>query len=153
MTDILKGLLSDTSDISDFEQPNVPMFVLTNDETINGASKLLDSITMDEVAKRIGTNFYILPSSIHETILVTATDCSISELEKMVMEVNETEVAAEEILSDHGIKFFVSESKYYEIAHEAFNSLTGVRSMNNKLEAYLDEELFYNPDVKEITIE
>lgn len=56
---------------------------------------------MDEVAKRIGTNFYILPSSIHETILVTATDCSISELEKMVMEVNETEVAAEEILSDH----------------------------------------------------
>ena len=105
MTDILKGLLSDTSDISDFEKPNVPMFVLTNEEKINGASKLLDSITMDEVAKRIGTNFYILPSSIHETILVTATDCSISELEKMVMEVNETEVAAEEILSDHVYRY------------------------------------------------
>lgn len=105
MTDILKGLLSDTSDISDFEQPNVPMFVLTNEEKINGASKLLDSITMDEVAKRIGTDFYILPSSIHETILVTATDCSISELEKMVMEVNETEVAAEEILSDHVYRY------------------------------------------------
>ena len=105
MTDILKGLLSDTSDISDFEQTNVPMFVLTNEEKINGASKLLDSITMDEVAKRIGTNFYILPSSIHETILVTATDCSISELEKMVMEVNETEVAAEEILSDHVYRY------------------------------------------------
>ena len=53
----------------------------------------------------------------------------------------------------YGVKFFVSESKYYEIAREAFNSLTGVRSMNNKLEAYLDEELFNNPDVKEITIE
>ena len=105
MTDIIKGLLSDTSDISDFEQTNVPMFVLTNEEKINGASKLLDSITMDEVAKRIGTNFYILPSSIHETILVTATDCSISELEKMVMEVNETEVAAEEILSDHVYRY------------------------------------------------
>lgn len=53
----------------------------------------------------------------------------------------------------YGVKFNVSENKYYEMAREAFSSMTGVRAMNNMIEEYLDEELFNNPMVKEITID
>ena len=48
------------------------------------------------------SDFYILPSSVHEVILIPATDrTSISELSEMVQEVNGTEVARDEVLSQH----------------------------------------------------
>ena len=43
-------------------------------------------------------DFYILPSSIHEVILVPASaGISVAEMEKMVCEINETQVPEEEI--------------------------------------------------------
>lgn len=51
-------------------------------------------------------NFYILPSSFHEFILVV--DCGEYEMEvlsAMVKEVNEGQLTADEILSDHAYYF------------------------------------------------
>ena len=46
-------------------------------------------------------DFYILPSSIHEVILVPASaGISVAEMEKMVCEINETQVEEEEVLSN-----------------------------------------------------
>ena len=45
--------------------------------------------------------FYILPSSVHEVILLEDTGAGAApELKKMVLEVNRTQVAPEEVLSD-----------------------------------------------------
>ena len=53
-------------------------------------------------AKKIQCNFYILPSSIHEVILlpVENENDDIGRLKEMVYEVNHTELSEEEILSD-----------------------------------------------------
>ena len=49
-----------------------------------------------------GKDFYILPSSIHEVILVPEFESSDFEsLSKMVREINGISVAKEEVLSDH----------------------------------------------------
>ena len=81
------------------EQP-VKMYVLTNKEKSYGAAGILNKKFVREFAK--GKNFFILPSSIHETIFVPADDLSDRELfDNMVEEVNNTQVSMEERLTDH----------------------------------------------------
>ena len=60
------------------------------------------SYFMEEAAKRLGEDFYVLPSSIHEVILIPDTpDVSALELQGIVQSVNVEQVAPEERLSDH----------------------------------------------------
>ena len=53
---------------------------------------------------------------------------------------------------EYGLCLSISDEKYHEIAHEAYVSRTGVRSMNNTITSYLDEQLFSRPDLKEMSI-
>lgn len=57
---------------------------------------------MQEIAKRWGCDFVILPSSVHEVILTPVQeDVELSELVEMVKEINATEVREEDVLSNH----------------------------------------------------
>ncbi len=83
------------------EDTEIPMYVLTNQDRIFGAACILYQDCFHEFQNQ-GINLYILPSSIHEVILVP--DCKQiqeEELIKMVKEVNETQVEYEEVLSDN----------------------------------------------------
>lgn len=80
---------------------NHSMYILTNQKGINGASCILYSNILFDFACQIKSDFYILPSSIHEVILVPSRKKIDKEnLEQMVWEVNHTHVAPEEVLSD-----------------------------------------------------
>ncbi len=80
---------------------NSSMYVLTNSCGINGASCLLYQGLLELFYKQLGTDFFLLPSSIHELILVpVGEDRDREHLEEMVKEINQTQVAMEEILSD-----------------------------------------------------
>jgi hypothetical protein len=80
-----------------------PMYVLTNTDRIRGASVLLCPKVMDKVSRMFPEGFYLLPSSIHE-ILVLPKDAmhgyDAASLGSLVREVNETQVDREEVLSD-----------------------------------------------------
>jgi hypothetical protein len=78
------------------------MYILTNQKGINGASCLLYENVIRQFAQKINSDLYILPSSIHEIILIP-NDISMNKetFTKMVEDVNRTQVAAEEVLSDH----------------------------------------------------
>lgn len=77
------------------------MFVLTNDSKINGAAMLLCPATMNKIAEQVGSSYYILPSSVHETLVVPFSDgLNVEDLKNMVHEVNSTQLSADEILSD-----------------------------------------------------
>lgn len=79
----------------------LPMYVCTNTAKINGAGTILYNGLLKEFADRMDSNIYIIPSSIHETILIPASiGMSVDEIRDMVKCVNATEVAPEEILSD-----------------------------------------------------
>ena len=85
----------------EFDMPDPGMYVLTNDSKVFGAAAMLDSKTMDTIREQVG-DFYILPSSVHEVLIVPKKeDLKLEELETMVQEVNATQVAPNEVLSDH----------------------------------------------------
>lgn len=82
-----------------FESPH-SMYILSNSNGINGASALLYPEVIENFSNTIKSNVYILPSSIHEVILVPfQEEIDKSQLIQMVNEVNETQVAKEEVLS------------------------------------------------------
>ena len=79
----------------------VPMKILTNNRRTRGAFCILYPGVLDKMAEEMGGDFFILPSSIHEVILIPDTGIGDSEaLKKMIREVNSTQVAPEEVLSD-----------------------------------------------------
>ena len=78
------------------------MYVATNYEKLNGASVLLYPNLLRDFAEQIRSDFYILPSSIHEVIFVPeSAGMDIEYMKTMVQEINVTQVADEEILSDN----------------------------------------------------
>ncbi len=88
------------------------MYVCTNFRKINGAGVLLYDNLLKEFADKTGSDFYILPSSIHETLLVPVSDeMSVEYLRSLVYEVNRTQVAPEEVLSDNVYLYSRKENK------------------------------------------
>lgn len=78
------------------------MFVLTNEQKLNGAAALLDEKMMEQITEKVGNDFYILPSSVHEVLIVPKEEgMEFKDLEAMVQEVNATQVAPQDKLSDH----------------------------------------------------
>ena len=87
--------------------------VLTNSEGIYGAAAVFYPFILEMIADRMGGNFFILPSSVHEIILLPDDGVyHLMELEKMVREINRTELMAEDWLSDSVY--------YYDCARKIF---------------------------------
>ena len=98
MTDVIREL---TDGMDELEDMGVPMYVLTNKRRTQGAVCILYEGILWECYKCIGEDYYILPSSVHEVILLADTgEEDIQLLKRMVREVNATQVLPEEVLSD-----------------------------------------------------
>ena len=98
-TYVAHNYLEDSKDTMDVE-PN-SLFCLSNENKFNGASYIIHEDITQKIGEMIGGDYYVLPSSIHETLIVPDTGLhDVNELEAMVKEVNETQVAPDEILSD-----------------------------------------------------
>lgn len=115
--------------ISDMIPPDDMMYVLSNEQKVNGAAALLDEKMMDQVAEKVGVDFYILPSSVHEVLIVPAeVGMDLKDLENMVQEVNATQVAPQDRLSDHVYQ-------YDNETHEIFRADRAEEHMQAKEEA------------------
>lgn len=86
---------------SEFAAGRVPMYVLTNRQKTNGAACMLYPNVLKEFGEKLGRDFYLLPSSVHEVILVPDGESVSKEaLWEIVTDINRTQVAQEEILAD-----------------------------------------------------
>lgn len=91
------------------------LFVMTNRKGSFGASALIFEDELEYFSHRINNSFYVLPSSVHEVILVPANqEFSVDYFRSMVREINETQVDATEVLSDN-IYFYDKETKVLSI--------------------------------------
>lgn len=103
MTEVLSGLFK--AEFADAFEPtpnDFPMYVLSNCSKLNGSGCILYKNLLQNFAKKIDSDLYILPSSIHEVLIIPAKKAdSAEELSAMVKEVNATQLSNEEILSDH----------------------------------------------------
>lgn len=90
-------------DDEDYEWDNAgSMFVLTNESGIFGASALLYPGVIDRISEILGVGFYILPSSVHEVIILPDVgNHNADDLKQMVMQANRTVVEPKDVLSDN----------------------------------------------------
>lgn len=80
---------------------DIPMLILSNGTKTYGAAAMLHTQVMDQIWDMLDQNYYILPSSAHELILVPYEfDMTAEELNKMIQEINESIVAPEDRLAE-----------------------------------------------------
>lgn len=113
MSRMLEDLLPDGAPNPGGDVPD--MLVLTNTSKTYGAAAILYPGLLKSIADKAETNFWVLPSSVHEVLLLPAElDVDMrDDLTAMVKEVNATQVPEGEILSDHAY--------YYSRSEDALN--------------------------------
>ena len=91
------------------------MYVVTNEEGFHGAAAAFYPDFMDNAAKELGGNFFILPSSVHEMLFLPDDGhMNVSELRDMVTSINATEVAPADRLTD-SVYHYDAEARIFEI--------------------------------------
>ena len=80
--------------------PEQQMYVISNNKGINGAVSMLYEDGLHDLAEKLGSDLYIMPSSIHEVIAVSTDLGNPNELAAMVAEINMDQVALDERLSN-----------------------------------------------------
>lgn len=98
MSNVLRSVgYDEISEATEF----VEMYVLSNKEKQHGAAYMFDTEVMSRIAEGIGGDLVVIPSSIHESILLKKQkDTDFDILREMVKEVNRTQLHPTEILSD-----------------------------------------------------
>lgn len=101
MADTLRELMGEEqAELMGIE--DAPMWVLSTEDKTNGAGAMFVPKVLKAVKERVGLEqFYILPSSIHEVLVITEPNAKADDLRAMVQEVNATQVAPEDKLSDN----------------------------------------------------
>lgn len=101
LADIVKSLGVTLADNEQCEDDCI-MYVLSNSRRENGSGVLLYSKVLELFAEEIGKDLYILPSSIHECILIPAIEgIKSDDLRDMVHTVNATELSPIDFLSNN----------------------------------------------------
>lgn len=98
--DGITNLLKD--ELAEMQMRENSLFVLTRESGAKGAAAMLNKEVLESISEKLGSDLYILPSSIHEVIVVPkdAIEMSPKELSSMVKEINAESVLPEEQLSD-----------------------------------------------------
>jgi len=99
-----------------FDMPESPMWVATVEGGMNGASVTQLPDFLQQAADRLGGDFFVLPSSVHEVLFIR-DDGSFErdQLESMVRSVNATEVSEVDFLSD-SVYHYDSDDRIFEKA-------------------------------------
>lgn len=117
ITDVMKQIFADMqgdikngeSDLLDafmfeslvMEKDEDMLYVLTNQDNLHGACRMLDTGALQNLAKSLGKNLYLIPSSVHEILIFPDQGkWQPEEIENMIREVNQNEVAPEDRLSN-----------------------------------------------------
>lgn len=89
------------------------LYVLTNQIRSFGASVILYDGCLEMIGKYLGDNYFVLPSSIHEVIIVPEKKAPWGGvgLSEMVQEINRTQVDDEDVLSDYAYYYDCEKKK------------------------------------------
>lgn len=94
-----------------------PMTVVTNNVGINGAAVLFYPNMMEQLAQKMEGDYFVLPSSVHETLLLPDNgDFTAAYLNEMVTSINETQVLPQERLTN--------EAYHYDALDKVFEKAT-----------------------------
>lgn len=122
-------------------EPTEGIWIITNSSGINGAVSMLYDENLSRLAEKVGTDLYIMPSSIHEVLAVSVEMGSKDpeELAKLVQHTNMAAVRLDERLSNN-VYHYDKDLRQLKLATQAPNQrLDGVVS---------EPELIYGTEPK-----
>lgn len=106
--------------------PEDTMYVLTNTKGTYGAAYMFDSEAMERIAARLGGNLIILPSSLHEVIILPEKEgMDLQALKDMVSEINRVQLEEDEILSDEIYHYDATSHSLHMV--EGLDHSTGIK--------------------------
>lgn len=114
--DVLCGMMGDEE--SESTEGEDDLYVATTPDGLLGARVLLYPDFFKQAAEKLGGSFFVLPSSIHEVLLLQDNGKAVVEdLSAMVRQVNAAEVREKDQLSNH-VYYYDAESDEFCIAGE-----------------------------------
>lgn len=128
----------------------VPFNILTNEIGCLGAAALFYPNQMEKIAASLGGNYFVLPSSIHEVlVLPDYGNLNYIELEQMVKEINKTTVDRKDQLSND-VYYYDSKERLFSLAseHEKRSKNIDNKSVNSKknVDNFLDRTNKFSKD-------
>ena len=108
--DVLTTLGSRDAAICETDRQGFPMYVATNTIMQNGAAVLTMKDKLKEFGRVIGEDYYIIPSSVHELILLGSEGTqNVDDIDGMIRQVNSTQLSADEVLADHAYMYSIND--------------------------------------------
>lgn len=102
VSDKMAGEIKKELEVLEGAEDRVDMYILTNDTGINGAACMLYDDVIKNFAKVKNSNVFILPSSVHELMLMPEQQNTDPQfLAEMVVEANQNAVGLIDLLSDN----------------------------------------------------
>lgn len=107
LDEVIQDLVARNKDTEKaIEYMESPFFILSNESGVNGAASLIYPGILEGIAKKLESDLFVLPSSIHEVLLLPADKAfGRDELSNLVKEVNRTQVLTEEVLSNQAYRY------------------------------------------------
>ena len=100
LADMIRSLI-ESNEVPSPEEAGIVTYIATNKSGFHGASVLAYPDFAEKAAETIGGSFYMLPSSVHEFILIKDDGKpNAKDLNKMVKNVNETVLEPRDLLSN-----------------------------------------------------
>lgn len=100
--------MADMPDAEDEKSDDNLLYILSNRTKVDGAAALFYPRALDRAAEKLGS-FYILPSSIHEVLLMPEkrmdADMDAVSLDRLVRTVNRTQVEPGEVLGNRSLHY------------------------------------------------
>lgn len=94
------------------------MFCLSNDKTMFGAITILYDKVLAKFAEKQCSDIIIIPSSVHETLLIRYIESDVYGLSDLIKSVN-VDIAKDEVLSDHAYLYTRADGKIHILREES----------------------------------
>ncbi|MCD7954922.1 MAG: DUF5688 family protein [Lachnospiraceae bacterium] len=86
-----------------------PLYILTNEEFSFGAVNIIFEDVLEQISKNTCANYYVLPSSIHECLILpfgtSGDELGWETIQEIVTDINKNYVSPEEVLGNHIYQF------------------------------------------------
>ena len=93
----------------------LPISILTNQIKIHGATCMVYPGLLKEISIRLDDDLILIPSSIHEVLIIPAShvkeEYTMQDFAEMIEEVNETQLTDDEVLADHAYLYIKEEER------------------------------------------
>lgn len=87
------------------------LYVVTNATRHFDAAVMLDQDMLEYYAEQMGGDYYLIPSNVHEFLIIPISSGEPDALQATIREINQTKLAPEAVLADHAYPYSAAEKR------------------------------------------